>query len=105
MEFKEIAPFEFGKSLLAMIEPGAQFGARCDLLAPKIERSCFPADTAWPEPVDENPNAIGRVGFLVYTLGCKRRHSVLALCGLADVCGDGSSALGEPFFDCDLVNS
>lgn len=41
LKFAEVSCFEFGKTVLSMIEPSSELGRGRDLLTPQIERSFF----------------------------------------------------------------
>src|SRR6185295_10595900 len=76
-ELRAVAATKLVPAVRVMAEPGAQLGARRDLLEPFVEPGLRLADAARPQPVDEDPCAVRSFGRLVGALqpyvGCGDR--------------------------------
>ena len=67
-EFRAVATAELVPAVGVMTEPGAQLGARCDLLDPFVEPGFRLADPARPQAIDEDTRAVGFFGRLIGSL-------------------------------------
>src|ERR1700753_4051987 len=74
-KLQQVTLLELGEAVLAMVEPCAKLGGRCDLLAPEIERRGVLADAARPEAIHQDAHAVGRRRLLVNSLDRDRRHA------------------------------
>ena len=61
-EFRAVAAAELVPAVRVMAEPGAELGARRDLLDPFVEPGFGLADAAWPQAVDEDSRAVAFFG-------------------------------------------
>ena len=84
-ELRTIAAAEFGPSLRVMPEPFAELGAWRDVLEPIVELRFRFADSAWPQPINQDAPAILAFGGLVSPLEPDARGG--------DRAGDGSGHL------------
>src|SRR5262245_30456339 len=63
-----IAAAEFIPTARIMAKPLAEFGARRDVLHPLINSYSLLRESAWPQPINENPHAVFRRRQLIRTL-------------------------------------
>src|SRR5690606_14155534 len=83
LEFTAIAVTELWVALRLMSEPLAQFGAGTDFLEPQVEFGFFLAHAARPDPVNQNPVAVGTGGGLVNAFEAAFSHA----CNLGPIAG------------------
>src|SRR5690606_4733841 len=65
IEFDAVAGSELVEGSGLTVPPGAQFGARCDVLQPQVDGCALSADATRPQPVDQDAGAVVRADGVV----------------------------------------
>ena len=73
-EFVKITLLELRPAVRGVSEPKPELSARCKIPGPEIDGCPGFGQTAWPEPVDQDPETIRRLNVVIDALDPDGRH-------------------------------